>query len=60
MNSLRKDVICVVNTINIKKEMLSLRIPSETNKKLGNIAKAKGLSKNAFILTLINKVVESN
>lgn len=39
----------------LKKELVSVRIPKELNKKLTEHVAAMGLSKTAFILNLINK-----
>lgn len=41
----------------LKKELVSVRIPKELNKKLAEHVAAKGISKTAFILTLIDKEV---
>lgn len=38
----------------LKKELVSVRIPKELNKKLAEHVATKGISKTAFILTLIN------
>lgn len=38
-----------------KKQLLSVRIPMEINKQLSEHVKQLGISKNAFILTLLNK-----
>lgn len=40
-----------------KKELVSVRIPTELNKKLAEHVAAKGISKTAFILTLIDKEI---
>ena len=39
----------------LKKELVSLRIPETLNKKLAEHVAALGISKNAFILGLIHK-----
>lgn len=39
----------------LEKELVSVRIPKELNKKLAKHVAAMGLSKAAFILNLINK-----
>lgn len=39
----------------IKKELLSIRIPSHINKRLGEHVQQLGISKNAFVLNLINE-----
>lgn len=41
-----------------RKELLSLRIPPELNRRLANHVKPMGLSKNAFILGLVNRELE--
>lgn len=41
----------------LKKELVSVRIPTELNKKLAEHVAAKGISKTAFILTLIDKEI---
>lgn len=38
-----------------EKELVSVRIPIEMNKQLTEHVKQLGISKNAFILTLLNK-----
>jgi len=43
---------------NVKKEMVSLRIPQPLNKQLTEYLAPKGITKNAFILGLINKELE--
>lgn len=44
----------------LEKELVSVRIPKELNKKLSLYVKKMGISKNAFILTLINKELGNN
>ena len=41
----------------IEKELVSVRIPKELNKKLTALVAEKGISKTAFILTLIDKEI---
>jgi|GEM_PF-3566472 len=41
-----------------KKELVSLRIPPDLNKRLANHVKPMGLSKNAFILGLVNRELD--
>ncbi len=43
-----------------RKELLSLRIPPELNRQLANHVKPMGLSKNAFILGLVNRELEQS
>lgn len=43
-----------------KKELVSLRIPSETNQKLSAHVKKLGISKNAFVLTLLSKELKKS
>ena len=43
-----------------RKELLSLRIPPELNRRLANHVKPMGLSKNAFILGLVNRELEQS
>lgn len=40
------------------KEMISVRIPKEMNKKLTEYLKPIGITKNAFILSLLKKEIE--
>lgn len=42
-----------------KKERISLRLPEDINKTLGMLSEGMGISKNAYLLMLINKEIES-
>lgn len=41
-----------------KREQVLLRLPVKTNEVLTEKAKQQGISKNAYILTLINKAIK--
>lgn len=47
-----------MNSKTPKKEMVSLRIPQPLNKRLTEYLAPKGITKNAFILGLINKELD--
>lgn len=42
----------------MKKESLSIRIPTEINKKFTDYVEQLGMTKNAFILNLIHKEIK--
>lgn len=44
----------------LKKELVSVRIPEPLNRKLAEHVAPLGMSKNAFILSLINKELSQN
>lgn len=44
--------------MNQEKEMVSVRIPKSMNQKLTTYVKQIGITKNAFILNLINQEIE--
>lgn len=44
--------------MNQEKEMVSVRIPKNMNQKLTEYVKEIGITKNAFILSLINQEIE--
>lgn len=43
-----------------KRELVTLRIPASTNQKLASITRDLGISKNAFLLNLINKEIRKS
>ena len=47
-----------MNSKGIKKELVSLRIPEQLNKQLAEYLAPKGITKNSFILGLINRELD--
>lgn len=47
-----------MNSCKTKKELVSVRIPQQLNKRLAEYLEPKGVSKNAFILGLINRELD--
>lgn len=44
----------------VKKELITFRIPKDLNEKFSELVAKKGVSKNAFIIGLINRELENN
>lgn len=44
--------------MNNHKELLTLRLPTEINQKFSKIVSSLGISKNAFVLSLIHKEIK--
>ena len=45
--------------MNQKKVMMSLRLPEDMSLKLGELAAQMGLTKNAFVITILNEKIKA-